>query len=168
MNTLIAIALTTQPLKARHSPTVEPLCFSWERSCVQTAPHTPGNAHARKQKNHHDFTTHFGPTYPRPSRKHARSASHSALLWNGHTHIPPSPPTPPRHIVPAPRSDFTAQTVSLCLLLLFPFSPSPFLSVFMDQRREQLHQRRSGGLEMKSCVAVGKHLATVRGAEQEE
>lgn len=37
----------------------------------------------------------------------------------------------------------------------------------MDQRREQLHQRRSGGVEMKRCVAVGKHLAAVRRAEQE-
>ncbi|KAK5600966.1 hypothetical protein CRENBAI_006150 [Crenichthys baileyi] len=40
--------------------------------------------------------------------------------------------------------------------------------VFMDQRREQLHQCRSGSPEMKSCVAVGKHLAVVRGAEEEK
>lgn len=34
-----------------------------------------------------------------------------------------------------------------------------FLSGFTDQRREQLHQRRSGGVEMQLWVAVGKHLA---------
>lgn len=39
--------------------------------------------------------------------------------------------------------------------LLWPF----FLSGFTDQRREQLHQRRSGGVEMQRWVAVGKHLA---------
>lgn len=51
------------------------------------------------------------------------------------------------------------------LSLFSYFSPSLPPPVFMDQRREQLHQRRSGGLEMKSCVAMGKHLAVVRGAE---
>lgn len=34
-----------------------------------------------------------------------------------------------------------------------------FLSGFTDQRREQLHQHRSGGVEMQRWVAVGKHLA---------
>lgn len=57
-------------------------------------------------------------------------------------------------------------TVSLSLSLSFTaFASLALLSGFTDQRREQLHQRRSGGLEMERCVAVGKHLATVRGAE---
>lgn len=34
-----------------------------------------------------------------------------------------------------------------------------FLPGFTDQRREQLHQHRSGGVEMQRWVAVGKHLA---------
>lgn len=45
------------------------------------------------------------------------------------------------------------------------FASLTLLPGFTDQRREQLHQRRSGGVEMKRCVAVGKHLATVKGAE---
>lgn len=90
------------------------------------------------------------------------SASHSTLYKVGARMSFLATHTFPSHN-PSPRSDFTTQTVLLCLSLLFPF-----LSVFMDQWREQLHQRRSGGLEMKSCVAVGKHLATVRGAGQEQ
>lgn len=82
MNTLIEIALTTQPLKARYSPTVELLCPSWERSCVQMAPYTPGNmrTHAHTQKKKHDnFSTYFTQLFPN-------------LLINTHRepHTPPS------------------------------------------------------------------------------
>lgn len=66
---------------------------------------------------------------------------------------------------PRPHSDLETQSVSRFVFCYF-FSLA-FLSGFMDQRREQLHQRRSGGVEMKRCVAMGKHLAAVRRAEQE-
>lgn len=65
-----------------------------------------------------------------------------------HIHPPTSPP-------------------SLSLSVSFTtFASLALLSGFTDQRREQLHQRRSGGLEMKRCVAVGKHLATGGGAAE--
>lgn len=165
MNTLIDIALTIQPLKAHHSPTVELLCLPWERSCVQTAPYVPENRHTHPQQQKLlQLLRTFNSAYPWPSHKHTQRASHSTLykivthtsFLTTHTSLSHNP---------SPGSDFTTQTVSLCVSLLFSLD---FLSVFMDQWREQLHQRRSGGLEMKSCVAVGKHLATVREAEQEQ
>lgn len=67
-----------------------------------------------------------------------------------HIHTPTSPPS-----------------LSLSLSLSFTtFASLALLSGFTDQWREQLHQRRSGGLEMKRCVAVGKHLATGGGAAE--
>lgn len=56
--------------------------------------------------------------------------------------------------------------VSPLTLSCATFASLALLSGFTDQRREQLHQRRSGGVELKRCVAVGKHLATVTGGGQ--
>ncbi len=165
MNTLIEIATTIQPLKARHSPAVELLCLSWERSCVQTG-HTHLEKCTHKNKNHYSFTTHFGQLLPDllintctelhtpPSIKKSQTSFHTTHTSLSHN--------------PSLRYDFTMQTVSLSFSVFCFFFSLAFLSVFMDQWREQLHQRRSGGLEMKSCVAVGKHLAAVRGAEQDQ
>lgn len=116
MNTLIDIALTIQPLKAHHSPTVEHLCLSWERSCEQTSPCT----HPRQQKSLQLART-VHSTYPWPSHKHTQRHSHSTLykivthmsFLNTHTSLSHNP---------SPGSDFTTQTVSLYF--------SPFLSWF--------------------------------------
>lgn len=80
----------------------------------------------------------------------SKTTSHSALS-ESQAHTPPPPP----------------RLHSLSLSLSFTtFASLALLSGFTDQRREQLHQRRSGGLEMKRCVAVGKHLATGGGATE--
>lgn len=82
-----------------------------------------------------------------------KRTSHSAPSESqAHTHPLPPPPPPCLH----------ADSLSLSFTT---FASLALLSGFTDQWREQLHQRRSGGLEMKRCMAVGKHLATVRGAE---
>lgn len=83
----------------------------------------------------------------------SKRTSHSSLS-ESQAHTRPLPlPTPPH---------LHSDSLSLSFTT---FASLALLSGFTDQRREQLHQRRSGGLEMKRCVAVGKHLATVRGAE---
>lgn len=132
---------------------------SGDRPWMQAAPCTPGNVHTHKLKL---LQLRHILHYPWPSYKHAHTESQTPPSNKTVTHTnthPSSPPTPPCHTVPAL---FLTQKhrLSLCLLLLS--HPFAFLSGFMDQRREQLHQRRSGGVEMKRCVAVGEHLAAVR------
>lgn len=56
MNTLIEIALTTQPLKACHCPTVELLCLLGE---VMRA-----DGSIRTNKSHYNFGTYFTQLIP--------------------------------------------------------------------------------------------------------
>lgn len=113
MNTLMDIALTVQPLKARHCPTVELLCLSWERSCVQTSLYTRKLAHVHNNKNHYNLYAHFTQLIPdllintRRDTPPSIKQSHTCLF---------STPTPPCHIIPA-----------LVLTLQHRLSPSVFL-----------------------------------------
>lgn len=126
--------------------------------------HTHLETCTRTNRSPYNFSTIFHPTYPWPSHKHTQRGSHSTLrkivthtsFLTTHTSLSHNP---------CPPSDLETQSVSPFVICYF-FSLA-FLPGFMDQRREQLHQRRSGGVEMKRCVAVGKHLAAVRRAEQE-
>lgn len=160
MNTLIDIALTTQSLKAHHSPTVELLCLSWERSCMHMAPchahlemctctHTHSPNTKKQQSN---LATCFTQLIPDPLiNTHTHSASHPTLHKIVTYTRPPWPPTPPCHTISALL--LTPQhrpSLPLSFSAFSSFSPLAFLPVFMDQQREQLHQRRSGGREMKS------------------
>lgn len=124
MNTLIEIALTTQPLKARHSATAELLCLS-------------GRGHAcRWRHTHLDTCTYtrtfkkawwlLHTTYPWPSHKHTQRASHSTLYKTvTHTYFLT---THTSHIIPAltlqHRLSLSASSAT------FPPFLSGFLSLF--------------------------------------
>lgn len=121
MNTLIYIVLPIQQRRARHTPTVELRCLSWERPCVPTTPCAPGNMHVHihNNKNHYNLCAHFTQLIPDLLINTRRELSHSTLYkTDTHTHTHSS-----LSHNPSPGLDFTTQTASLCLSLLFPFLP---------------------------------------------